>query len=98
MNAYPARASFTTFPETFTNLTGGEARRRRGRGGDSWVLKKQLVTKGEKSENRPFSGRSKSLSITHCMHLQREKEECSPRTVCFLSTRDAMLSTYCKLA
>lgn len=22
MNAYPARASFTTFPETFTNLTG----------------------------------------------------------------------------
>lgn len=73
---------------------GGEG----GGGGDSWVLKKQLVTKGEKSENRPFSGRSKSLSITHCMHLQREKEECSPRTVCFLSTRDAMLSTYCKLA
>lgn len=26
MNAYPARASFTTFLETFTNLTG----RRRG--------------------------------------------------------------------
>lgn len=32
MNAYPARASFTTFPETFTNLTGGKA----GVGGWRW--------------------------------------------------------------
>lgn len=30
MNAYPARASFTTFPETFTNLTGGEERQEGG--------------------------------------------------------------------
>lgn len=69
-----------------------------GEWGDICLLIKQLVTKGEKSEHRPFSVRSKSLSVTYHMHLQQEKEECSPRTVYFLSTRDAMLSTYCKLA
>lgn len=34
MNAYPARASFTTFPETFTNLTAGEV----GRGMGGYLL------------------------------------------------------------
>lgn len=49
MNAYPARASFTTFPETFTNLTG-----RRGVAG-IWLLIKQLVTEGERREIRKSS-------------------------------------------
>jgi len=71
-----------------------------GGGGGIWLLIKQLVPREEeeRSESRPFSGMSKSLSITQCLHLQHEKEECSPRTLCFLSTQDAMLSTYCKLS